>query len=215
VFIGALSDVNGTDYFNVIALGEFAIATASNQARIGNTNTTSIGGYANWTNFSDGRYKKNVKDDVKGLDFIMKLRPVTYNLDAPGISEKLDEDRDAEGNDRMKIGLEEKEKVVQSGFIAQEVEKAAKELGYDFSGVDAPKNEKDFYGLRYAEFVVPLVKAVQELNKNQAAQIAQLKAENTDVKERLAKLERLQERLVAELARLQRQETAAVNLAGN
>ena len=30
--------------------------------------------------------------------------------------------------------------------------------------MDAPKNENDFYGLRYAEFVVPLVKAVQELN---------------------------------------------------
>jgi len=28
--------------------------------------------------------------------------------------------------------------------------------------VDAPKNENDYYGLRYAEFVVPLVKAVQE-----------------------------------------------------
>jgi hypothetical protein len=30
--------------------------------------------------------------------------------------------------------------------------------------VDAPQNESDIYGLRYAEFVVPLVKAVQELN---------------------------------------------------
>ncbi len=38
----------------------------------------------------------------------------------------------------------------------------ANELGYDFSGVDAPRNEDDHYGLRYAEFVVPLVKAVQE-----------------------------------------------------
>ena len=35
-------------------------------------------------------------------------------------------------------------------------------FGYDFSGVDKPKNDKDFYGLRYAEFTVPLVKAVQE-----------------------------------------------------
>jgi len=42
------------------------------------------------------------------------------------------------------------------------VEQAAQSLGYDFSGVDAPKNEHDFYGLRYAEFVVPLVKAIQE-----------------------------------------------------
>ena len=32
-----------------------------------------------------------------------------------------------------------------------------KELGFDFSGVDGPQNEKDAYGLRYAVFVVPLV----------------------------------------------------------
>ena len=38
-------------------------------------------------------------------------------------------------------------------------------MNYDFSGVDAAKNDKDLYGLRYAEFVVPLVKAVQELSK--------------------------------------------------
>jgi hypothetical protein len=48
-----------------------------------------------------------------------------------------------------------------TGFIAQEVEQAANEIEYDFSGVDAPKND-DLYGLRYVEFVVPLVKAVQE-----------------------------------------------------
>jgi len=35
-------------------------------------------------------------------------------------------------------------------------------VGYDFNGVDKPKNENDFYGLRYAEFVVPLVKGMQE-----------------------------------------------------
>ena len=65
-----------------------------------------------------------------------------------------------------------------TGFIAQEVEKAALGLGFDFSGVEAPKNEKSFYGLRYAEFVVPLVKAVQEL-----------KAENDALKARLDALE--------------------------
>jgi hypothetical protein len=32
-----------------------------------------------------------------------------------------------------------------------------------FSGVEAPQNDKDHYSIRYAEFVVPLVKAVQEL----------------------------------------------------
>ncbi len=42
------------------------------------------------------------------------------------------------------------------------MEAAAKALGYDFDGVDKPKNENDHYGLRYSTFVVPLVKAVQE-----------------------------------------------------
>jgi len=58
-----------------------------------------------------------------------------------------------------------KEQIVYTGFAAQDVEKAAKSLNYDFSGVDAAKNNKDLYGLRYAEFVVPLVKAVQELSQ--------------------------------------------------
>jgi hypothetical protein len=52
-----------------------------------------------------------------------------------------------------------------SGTIAQEVEKAAQEIGYDFSGVDKPKDDmQSFYGLRYGDLVVPLVKAVQELS---------------------------------------------------
>ena len=49
-----------------------------------------------------------------------------------------------------------------SGFLAQEVEKAAKEVGYDFSGVDKPQDANGMWALRYAEFTVPLVKAVQE-----------------------------------------------------
>ncbi len=57
----------------------------------------------------------------------------------------------------------QQDKVLHTGFVAQDVEAVAKKLNYDFDGVDAPKNEKDPYGIRYAEFVVPLVKAVQEL----------------------------------------------------
>ena len=51
----------------------------------------------------------------------------------------------------------------ESGFIAQEVEAVVKKSGYVFSGVEGPKGENDPYTLRYAEFVVPLVKAIQEL----------------------------------------------------
>ena len=75
----------------------------------------------------------------------------------------------------------QKEQIIYSGFIAQDVEKAAKELGFDFSGVDAAKNDKDLYGLRYSEFVVPLVKAVQELQlqlNDMKEEIDLLKKEN-------------------------------------
>ena len=86
---------------------------------------------------------------------------------------------------RLKDAEAVKAKMLQSGFIAQEVEQAAKELGYNFSGVDAPKNEDDYYGLRYAEFVVPLVKAVQELSK----QNDDLKKQNDELLKRIEKLE--------------------------
>ena len=52
-----------------------------------------------------------------------------------------------------------------TGFIAQDVEKAAKDAGYDFQGVEAPKNADGLYSLRYADFVVPFVIAMQEQQK--------------------------------------------------
>jgi trimeric autotransporter adhesin len=163
VFVGANNDVNGAGYFNVIAIGQAVTCTASDQARFGNLATNSIGGYADWTNFSDGRYKKNMKEDVKGLDFIMRLRPITYNLDVTGIRNHLGQKAPSDEGTRRSIAARETE--VLSGFAAQEVETAAAASGYEFSGVDKPKNANDFYGLRYGDFVVPLVKAVQEQQK--------------------------------------------------
>jgi len=163
VFVGANNDVNGAGYYNVIAIGQAVICTASDQVRLGNSATNSIGGYANWTNFSDGRYKKNMRENVKGLDFIMRLRPITYNLDVMGIRAHLGQKAPADAGTRQAIM--ERETEVFSGFAAQEVESAAAASGYDFSGVDKPKNANDFYGLRYGDFVVPLVKAVQEQEK--------------------------------------------------
>lgn len=81
---------------------------------------------------------------------------------------------------------EDKARIVYTGFVAQEVERAAKELNYPFSGVDAPKNESDFYGLRYAEFLVPLVKAVQELH----AENARLKGDLRALREQVDKVTR-------------------------
>lgn len=164
---------DGGDLTNSTAVGSASRMTASNQVRLGNSSVTSIGGYANWTNISDSRFKENIKENVPGLEFINALKPVTYTLDVNGISAFLSEDNSADavqnsGSENMdqinKSAREEKSKILYSGFIAQDVQAAANKIGYDFSGVDKPENDNSLYGLRYAEFVVPLVKAVQELD---------------------------------------------------
>lgn len=68
-----------------------------------------------------------------------------------------------------------------SGFIAQEVEKAAMASGYNFSGIVKPKTPQEHYGLSYELFVVPLVKAVQELNDSNK----KLQGENSNLKKEL------------------------------
>lgn len=50
--------------------------------------------------------------------------------------------------------------------------------------MDTAKNSKDLYGLRYSDFVVPLVKAVQELS----AQNDSLKNLNNQLQSQLADL---------------------------
>ena len=68
-----------------------------------------------------------------------------------------------------------------SGLIAQDVEKAAEEAGYDFSGVQVPDNPEDLYSLRYSDFVIPLVKAVQELADRVGGQQAMIEQQNIKI----------------------------------
>jgi hypothetical protein len=170
VAIGYLSEVK---YDQSIAIGSEAQATAANAMAIGarssNTVTNSIvlgnnaitsirSNVQSITALSDRRVKKDIRSNVPGLAFINKLNPVTYHLDMDaqakitGLSDSL----------RSKEAEKAQENILQTGFIAQEVEQAAQESNYDFNGIYTPKNDKDTYGLNYSSFVVPLVKAVQE-----------------------------------------------------
>lgn len=181
-FVGYEADVNNPnllfDVNNSTAVGAGTKITAGNQMRFGNADVTSIGGMVGWSHLSDGRFKANVKENVRGLAFVKKLRPVTYTVDWSKLDPYLNIRASSLRNTSAKTV---ESKTVCTGFIAQEVEQAAKELGFEFSGVDVPKNSGDTYGLRYAEFTVPLVKAVQELAK----EAEELKKEITAIKERL------------------------------
>ncbi|MEP7317832.1 MAG: tail fiber domain-containing protein [Panacibacter sp.] len=188
--VGGNADVNADGYAGSAAFGAYSLITASNQVRIGSASVASIGGYKAWTNISDGRVKKNIKENVPGLAFINLLKPVTYNLDLdaadkivqPVVSENKKNTNLTASQKEIKA-LQAQQQIVCTGFIAQEVEEAAKKIGYDFDGVDAAKNSKDLYGLRYSEFVVPLVKAVQELSSKNEALLAKTNEQQRQIDE--------------------------------
>jgi trimeric autotransporter adhesin len=146
---------------NTSALGNSTPISANNQVNLGNTAITQIRAQVTGiTAYSDERYKIEVKEDVKGLDFITKLKPVTY-YQRPKELHKIwgtpQEIVDGINHDE----IEAKRSI---GFIAQEVFSAAKESGFEFPGLHMPKNEHDVYAINYTEFIMPLVKAFQELN---------------------------------------------------
>ena len=194
IVIGYSAHVSGS---NSVAIGYGSFNNMNNVALLGNPSTAITGGYNNWFNFiSDGRLKTGVNEDVKGLDFIMRLRPVTYHVDVRGLYNqwgispygKNDSLMTPERKAHIDESIRKKESIRMSGFIAQEVEKAAQETGYDFDGIKKPQHDKDNYGLAYSTFVVPLVKAVQEQQKiieKQQKQIDDLAKELQAIKDKL------------------------------
>jgi hypothetical protein len=179
--------------------------TGDNQVLLGNTSVNQIrANVSSITTYSDARMKFNVKDDVKGLDFIMKLKPVTYNED-PTILHKIWGTPDSllKNLDHSQI---KQQRFI--GFLAQDVEQAAKESGFAFPGIDVPSNDKEVYSLRYVDFIMPMVKAIQEqqgiieiqneINNNQQTIIDnqqkiinELKRDNENMKKELQELKQL------------------------
>lgn len=175
--IGDSADVISGALTNATAIGHNAIVDKSNKVRVGNSSVTSIGGHVGWTTFSDGRFKKDIKENVPGLEFINSLRPVTYTVNVKGINEYYNKGRkqinventvnveNKAARETMEKSEDAASKITYNGFVAQEVEGAAKKLNFEFSGVDKPDSKDGLYGLRYDNFIAPLVKAVQELSK--------------------------------------------------
>lgn len=150
--------------------------TADNQICLGNTAITQIRAQVTGiTAYSDARIKTDVKENVSGLAFINKLKPVTYN-ERPEVLHQIWGTPDSLHKDIDHSQINNTRFI---GFLAQDVEKAAGESGFDFPGIDVPKESKEVYALRYTDFIMPLVKAVQELsaeNKELKAQVDALMA---------------------------------------
>ena len=213
--IGSFTEVASPNLTNASAIGHQAEVDANNKIVIGNSSITTIGGYANWSNLSDKRYKQNVKAEQNHLTFILNLEPVSYNLNTTKLvkeqiqkratlQQKLTHTKNesypkVNTNDAI-IDAQQKDKIRYSGFIAQDVEKAARKAGYEeFSGIVKPKINGGKYALRYAEFVVPLVGAVQEqqtLIEAQQAQINERDDRISQLEEDVAELKTMLEKVL-------------------
>jgi hypothetical protein len=177
IFIG--NNVNGpTTSDNAIGIGDGVVVSANDFSfgKTSNIVTNDFDADANWSRSSDERLKKNITDQKLGLDFINDLRTVKYNWKA---SHELDPDdsqlahlyKEDEADNEMNTTA------TMHNFIAQEVKTALDTAGVsDFGGW-----KEDQFGVQQVSremFVIPLVKAVQELS----AKVITLEAEVTKLK---------------------------------
>jgi trimeric autotransporter adhesin len=189
-FIGANSSAT-VARTNVIMLGAGitnAQNTGDNQVLLGNTSVSQIRAQVtSITAYSDVRFKSNISDNIPGLSFITKLKPVTYNQN-PEILHRIWGTSEKEVA-KMDFSGIKKERFI--GFLAQDVEKAANDCGFTFPGIEAPKNDKEVYSLRYVDFIMPMVKAIQE----QQIIIEEKSSRITQLEEKLQKMADLEARL--------------------
>jgi len=158
---------------------------------VDNTYTCGMSGrkwQAIWSNTgtiqtSDSRLKINVQDSRLGLDFVNSLRPVSYRW----IEGEKQIVKNADGNpviietDKLGKPVFQTQSIAGKrthwGFISQEVKDAVDRTGVeDFAGwvLDDVSDPDSNQGLRYEQFIAPLVKAVQELTARITALEAQL-----------------------------------------
>ena len=120
---------------------------------------------------SDEDLKENIADSSLGLSFINKLKPKSFKW--KNTPEQKYEDGEPTGNDNKKAGDVKHAEIVHTrkhyGLIAQDVKETLDELSVatqDFAGyIDPSANGgSGNLGLRYSEFIAPMIKAIQELS---------------------------------------------------
>jgi hypothetical protein len=177
--VGYRADVASGNLINATAIGYGAVVNASDKIVLGNASATTVGGYGNFTNYSDRRLKENIvyKNDL-GLNFISRLKPATYNY------------------------IKDTHKRLRHGLIAQDVQQILTDLNTDFSGLVVDTDAEKTLNLSYADFVIPLITATQEQQEtisNLSADNTELKKQNQQLQEEIASLEKKQDEEIASL----------------
>ena len=126
--------------------------------------------FRSWTQSSDERLKTDIQDEYLGLDFINEIRPVIFKWKPSNeIPQELT-------NYYREENVRDTE-TVQHGLIAQNVRTALDKFNdTSFPGWDV--EDDGTQGVGAGAFVIPLIKAVQELSqqlKDVKAELAELK----------------------------------------
>jgi hypothetical protein len=132
---------------------------------------------------SDIRFKQNITPYSNALQTIMSLQGITYDWNV----------------DKFKDRSFTKDR--QIGFIAQDVEKVIPEL--------VKTDEQGFKSVDYSKLSVVLVEAFKEQKKQSDAKISALEKENAGLKQRLASLEKMSDR-IAKLESMMKQQKAVL-----
>jgi len=141
-FLGNSAEPGSGDLVDATAAGFSAQVDASYHIRIGGSDVSQIGGQVGWSNLSDIRARDEIRDLDLGLDFVTRLRPVSFTLKG--------------GSGRTDMG-----------FVAQDVESP---MGGDCNGLGIGRDQDRTLSLRSTDFVAPMVKAIQEQQATVAAQ---------------------------------------------
>jgi hypothetical protein len=138
-------------------------------------------------NTSDERAKLDFAPTL-GLDFITALEPVSYRYkNSKTVIEQVEDGTeevpavlDEDGNEVTPATTKPKYKSVERviegtrrhhGLKAQQVKSTLDKFGADFAGwvLENPDDPNSGQGLRYDQFIAPLIKAVQELSAQNSA----------------------------------------------
>ena len=174
--IGSGVNLNNADNSHAIVIGH-NIEGNENRftfGKSGNLVENIFTSNANFAQSSDERLKTDIEDNTLGLDFIDELKTKTYKWKA---SNELDKD-DPQLVQRYDEENQMDTDVLMYGMLAQDVKVLLDKYGHEkFTGWS-----EDAYGVQNLSremFVIPLIKAVQELSQK----VKELETELSELKE--------------------------------
>lgn len=158
---GSITTGNNNIAIGYIAGGgssPFKITTESNRIVLGNNSTTNAYIKVAWTVTSDSRDKTDIQPSNYGLNYITRLRPVTFRWDER--SKYITQNEAGETISLPKDGSL-KSQNISLGFLAQEIAATEQELGVA-NDIVADTEQPDNLKIKETALIPILVKAIQE-----------------------------------------------------